>query len=856
MRTTIFSLMGIAPTAVLGATYLATNTSQFLGVTIPDNDGIPILASKDQAATIKIYGGILEADTHVNGTVHRWQTTVGQANGALGFSTEDNGIRPTSGFSFTKNGTLVFRNETASHGFRVRCLIPDRVRQQSPKLKARTPRDPHCIHCTPSFPAMACLNDFPSEVLHQITGYFEYKIDLHALSQTSRRFSLIANERLYNNLRQGRYYRDDLFIWAVENGKEACVRRFIQAGIPVPVPLTSRVDHSICIAAEKGYANIVRVLLEYEVHPDSSHWMLRHPLDSPLMIATRRGHESVVKVLIEHGVDLEYARESALEEQITQPLCIAVKKRHVSLVRLLLDHGCNPLTPDYDYDGPRMGCAWEAAAGTDLEILRIFINKGFEPDFSDPAYSYLSRHLEVLLEALQNGDISLVNFLFTHAAKLEPDALDYNDSCRAMLLHALNEGHISIVKFLFSLETEFQVFPEPCDDDFSHVYQRDILYAISYAAGKCPLDAGFLLHKANVNKLIQNKRLRPIVCLMIGAANGGNEELMKRLLDIDWSQIVQAEDWRNHLSSCLVIAARRGYYGLAKLLLDYGADPRGVAKDKRLQRGNIPPIFAAAEKGSVDIVRLLLDRGADPFPQQQFTLLEKVFRQEQTSGEMVRLLLERDILVPKGENGDSVLVYAVNGGAGIFQLVLQQIGGKLPNNYYHREAFEESVRMAETTIMEIFLKAGFDPNSNCLRKRTSLLALAAEVTDPPGIGEQAVDLLLKYGADLEWCDPHANRPLHYCPDKPEAFRLLLKKGANPLSYRDSSCGYTLLNATRWGAPSTVKELLQSFDAQDIPFEKVRPIFEEVINDKKRQGRNPKATEYLWRWYYRRVYACQ
>jgi hypothetical protein len=110
--------MGIAPTAVLGATYLATNTSQFLGVTIPDDDGIPILASKDQAATIKINGGILEADTHVNGTVHKWQTTVGQANGALGFSTEANGIPPTSGFSFAKNGTLVFHNETASHGFR------------------------------------------------------------------------------------------------------------------------------------------------------------------------------------------------------------------------------------------------------------------------------------------------------------------------------------------------------------------------------------------------------------------------------------------------------------------------------------------------------------------------------------------------------------------------------------------------------------------------------------------------------------------------------------------------------------------------------------------------------------------
>jgi ankyrin repeat protein len=457
----------------------------------------------------------------------------------------------------------------------------------------------------------------------------------------------------------------------------------------------------------------------------------------------------------------------------------------------------------------------------------------------------------------------LTKFLFFKVPDTLPPDFKYHD----MLLRALKKGHISVFKYLLSLNPEYRVLPKASDDAYGLVRDEDILYAIGNAAGKSPSDIEFLLQTANLNKLVEEKSLRPIVCLMVGGANGGNEEFMKRLLDIEWTRRTQGENWRDLLSSCLTKAAWLGHYGLAKLLLDYGADPSGAVKNNQGYGTHMPPIYAAAEKGFADVFRLLLDKGAYTFNRQQ-ALLDNILYERavvnEARTEMVRLLVERDSLIPKGgDGGDSmILAQAAKGSAEIFQLILQHIGAELQvGDCYHEEAFEVSVRRAETTIMELFLKAGFNPNSKTAwndqtTKPTSFLRLAAQVTDPPGMGEQAVDLLLKYGADLNWRDPRKNEPPHYCLDEPEVVRLLLKKGADPLCACSPKGDSMLLDATRFGVSSTVKVLLQGFDEQEISFEKAGPIVEQAMKDKKRSGRNPKAGEHLWRWYWRRVYACQ
>jgi ankyrin repeat protein len=48
------------------------------------------------------------------------------------------------------------------------------------------------------------------------------------------------------------------------------------------------------------------------------------------------------------------------------------------------------------------------------------------------------------------------------------------------------------------------------------------------------------------------------------------------------------------------------HLGIARLLLEAGADPNAVQQD------SFRPLHGAAQNGNVGIVRLLLDHGADP----------------------------------------------------------------------------------------------------------------------------------------------------------------------------------------------------------------------------------------------------
>lgn len=678
---------------------------------------------------------------------------------------------------------------------------------------------------------MTCLTDLPSEILQNITTYVQYNIDLCALSQTNRCFYYLASKRLDLHLRrvfqsQFSYPESRAFHWAAMIGNETCVRRLLRAGILPPPPKPDW--HPIMFAAKRGHANVVRVFLEYGMDPNPpvGSFLLGKFFGNPLTAAVEEGHESVVRLLIDHGVDLEFTRQ---EVRIKQPLSLATQKRHTSLVKLLLEHGCNPLTPDYVPNGIHEESAWQIAAGCDLSILRMFIDKGIQPDFSGPGTSY---H-RMIMDALRKDDIPLVKFLLDRGVKLEKPTHLYS-----FYSHALERVH-----------------------------SDDMLYQVSRAAGKSPQESEFLLEKVDVDKIITGKDLRSIVSLTVGATHGGHENLMKRLLDANWASkrpTVRIEEWKDHLSSCLTEAARRGHTNLVNLLLDYGADAKGVIDDKQTQSGYYPPIFAAAERGFSETVKLLLDRGANPFPRQRHTLLEKIVCQPVSEArmEIIRFLVERDILMPKMHDNRSFIVQAVAGGAKVFQLVLQHMGVELQiGDPYHEEALVAAVKAGDAVIIETFLTQGFDPNSVSKSSRNrspSFLALAANAEGSPRIRELAVDLLLKYGADLDWQNPQTDLPPLLMFEGPansrcreEAVRILLKKGADPF-FKCKKCGdWVLVKEAKRAGLSTVKALLESFDERKTSFFEIKAMVEEAA----RATRSGEVAELLWRWYWRRAYPC-
>jgi ankyrin repeat protein len=120
--------------------------------------------------------------------------------------------------------------------------------------------------------------------------------------------------------------------------------------------------------------------------------------------AIRRGHESVVRLLIDHGARLKSTRFHIKDDHqyrgffhgvFTSPLSEAIRcgreavvkvtidngHSHVSIVKLLLDYGCNPCPPDTDVQNNHTTPAWMIAASMNIEILQVFMVKGFKLTF-------------------------------------------------------------------------------------------------------------------------------------------------------------------------------------------------------------------------------------------------------------------------------------------------------------------------------------------------------------------------------------------------------------------------------------------------------------------------------------------
>ena len=669
---------------------------------------------------------------------------------------------------------------------------------------------------------MTRLTDLPPEILRQIVKHVAYNIDLYSLSQTNHRFYSLASEELNHHLRQVfeshlKHPESDILHWASANGNVACVRRLLQAGIP-PAPPIIPGWHPIILAAKNGHVDVVRTFLDHGVNPNPPTGFHTRPnFGNPLTFAIEQGHEAVVRLLIEHGVDLEFSRQKM---EIQQPLSLATGRRHPALVKLLLEHGCNPLTPDYRPYAYIEKSAWKAASRASPDIVQMFVDHGIRPDFSDPGYPY---H-DSLMDVLKRGDMPLVKFLFDQGAR-------------------------------FRMPT----YPS-YEAVFGPVQDGDVLFHIGWAVGRFPDYAAFLLEKINVDNILEEANPRANVHIMLGATCGGGDDLVKRLLNIDWVAnypTVDVEGWKDHLGSCLNSAIRNGHVNLVKLFLDHGADPCGTRRNKKGRKGIYPPIFAAAQNEYPEIVELLLDRGADPFVTYSCTLLEKILsscKDSEARLKIIQLLVERNVLVPKDGDSSDIIVTAVSGGADIFKLILQHMDVQLqPGNSLHEEAFANAVEKGDTIIMEMFLKAGFDPNTRSDLRRESFLTLAAKA----GAGEPAVDLLLEYGADIEWQHGEKNlTPLYMvrlsgnAVSQAKSVRLLLKKGADPFCL--CRCGDDLLlKAAKGNELPTIKALLEHFDEGNMPFSEVKPMIEAAAGT----TRNKKVAECLWRWYWPRVYPC-
>jgi ankyrin repeat protein len=412
-------------------------------------------------------------------------------------------------------------------------------------------------------------------------------------------------------------------------------------------------------AVEAGSASVVKLFLEKS--PECAH--SRTPTGvTPLFLACLRSHTKVVKMLVE-----TYKAEVNISHPKTQrtPLHNAVTQ-NVDMTNLLLEHGAHADARDHlgvsplimasqggfartvsllvgrhdieldatTTNGGRTALHQAAECGH-TEVVQILLEKGANADTRDTdGYS-------PLYSAARNGFEQIAKMLLVH--KADPDIINTTGTNRRPLHLVAHNGHTAVCKLLL----DYKATLEPLD----HTNCSPLFFAAQ--EGHSEIVEIMLAEGANPDNAWEGLRGRGRRCLHQAAQNG-HLEVVRLLLEAganpnpeDYTPVGDAENSSigngsdessgekasrerntnrrgkttpkksekrkqrrnvsdNTLTSPLGMAAFKGYYDIAKLLIEKGADVN-FTTDATQPR----PVHFAAASGNGDLVKLLIEHKAN-----------------------------------------------------------------------------------------------------------------------------------------------------------------------------------------------------------------------------------------------------
>lgn len=276
---------------------------------------------------------------------------------------------------------------------------------------------------------------------------------------------------------------------------------------------------------------------------------------SPLWLAARRGHREIVEILLDYGADIEIRSPVGLT-----PLMIAAREGQCEIMKLLLSRGANHAAQTRDHSTPLL---WALRAGM-VDAVKILIAHGAQ--FPEPKTTPWRRWA---LAAFRAGpdrwdDIPEIQTLMESSYDGNQNRL----LSKKPLLNALRYQFLAMSTF----------FLDQCITPIGD---------LGSFFGFCPAnEAVYDEPRQGIDRVYWKREKaheqwhyfgRPNENPMWWAVYHGEEEIVEKMLKrgAGTNSITHWYKPRNLISLALV----RGYYGIAELLLDYGADPNSEFRD-------------------------------------------------------------------------------------------------------------------------------------------------------------------------------------------------------------------------------------------------------------------------------------
>ena len=568
---------------------------------------------------------------------------------------------------------------------------------------------------------------------------------------------------------------------AVARGDTQEAKRLLQAGADVNAQQGGALP--LCIAARKGFSEIVRLLCDYGAHIDQEGPPLHK---TPLCTAVINRHSGVVRELCKRGADVNRGA----------PLAFVFGgdkgEESLAMVQFLCDRGA-----DINFvrrDSKEIHLLRLASRVGHWNVVRELYERG-----ATTGVQQTGRYYHTSRSYPRGAEIHLSGYL----EKMPPEVA---------LIRAVYTGNLAEVKKLISDGINIE--------SRTHYQQRTLLHIAALKDCKAIVEE-LLLWGAQTNA-VDVYGCTPLHY----AAEYGHADIIGMLYDHNGLAIDKADNegqtaleraLMNDRGSCVKalahcgarIANDKGYSILHKASKGGLVDSLSVlcASDMSVNiqtRAGLTPVYCAAKEGKLNSVRILCEYGADINIPTNKGITPLYCAGKNEHQEVVRMLLEN------GARHDLFSAAVLGEGEQVARLIGEGVEVNARQGGNGWAALYAAAKFGHLEIVQMLCEAGADINSS--------VALHTAVWEGYA---SIVEELLARGAHVDVTDDKSFTALHYAAQK--GFLPIVEMLCNAAADRSllNSAGKTALELAREQRYREVVQFLVSFKSPERP--SVRPV---------------------------------